>query len=438
MKDPYFRWEREAAIHLLYPTLEGSMKTLEDYCGFGYPTTILNFQNGIVRWICKESEFYKEGEKLLELYMEPQKEKKMLTDWSKRLSVLNKVEREINKTKLGKLSKEKLIILYQRLHDSFVAYYTVGAIDEPLAMEAEKKLKASVKLSDDAISHLTSPVKTSFIKEAENTLFKKGVEQFLKKFFWIDNNYSGTKVLTTEDAKKRLEHIRGDENHKIRPEETNLTEQQRRLAELLRNFGGYQDERKRNILIYLHYLEILLAEIGARVNIPLRVMRDSFPEEVKDILDGKLTEDLINRRREKVLVVWEEGKTKAQILVGEEAKEWEEKLAPKHDGEQIVKGHVASKGKAIGKVRVLLSASDNDKLEKGEILVTFMTSPDFMSAIRKCAAIVTNLGGVTSHAAIISRELGIPCIVGTRNATEILKTGDMVEVDANTGEVKIL
>jgi len=67
-----------------------------------------------------------------------------------------------------------------------------------------------------------------------------------------------------------------------------------------------------------------------------------------------------------------------------------------------------------------------------------MTSPDFIIAIKKCSAIVTNLGGITSHAAIISREFGIPCIVGAKNATEILKTGDLVEVDADNGIVKII
>lgn len=439
MKDPYFRWEREAAIHLLYPTLEGSMKLLEDFCGFGYPTTILIFQNGIVRWICKEDEFYKEGKKLLEIYKKPKKEKEMLVQWTKRLDVLNKVEEEIDEVSLEKLTNKKLADLYKRLHDCFVAYYTIGAIDEPLAMEAEKQFKANVSLSDDQISRLTSPIKISFIKEAENYLLKKGIDSFLKKYFWIDNNYSGTKVLTREEAENRMEHVKPYENKKQKnSDKPILTNEQERLVQLLRNFGAYQDERKRNILIYLHYLEVLLKEIGRRGGISLKAMRDSFPDEVRDILEGKLTEDFINKRRENCFVVWEEGKIMPQILVGDATKEWNEKLSPGHNGEQIVKGNCASKGTAKGKVRVLLSASENEKLQKGEILVTFMTSPDFMSAMRKSSAIVTNLGGVTSHAAIISRELGIPCVVGTKNATEILKTGDMVEVDADNGFVRKL
>lgn len=107
---------------------------------------------------------------------------------------------------------------------------------------------------------------------------------------------------------------------------------------------------------------------------------------------------------------------------------------------KIIKGNSASGGKVQGRVRILQSAKDNHLLKEGEILVTIMTSLDFMSAIRKCSAIITNLGGLTCHAAIISRELGIPCIVGTKIATEVLKNGDLVEVDANAdqGTIRIL
>lgn len=436
MKDPYFRWEREAAIHLLYPTLEGSMKLLEDFCGYGYPTTILIFRNGLVSWICKEDEFYKVGEKLLAIYKNPQKEKEMVVEVTKRLIALNKTEDKIKETDLSKLSNEELIILYQKLHNSFVAYYTVGAILEPLSMQAEVDLKNSTKLSDDQISHLTTPSKISFIKEAENYLLEKGVDEFIKKYFWIDNNYSYTKVLSKEDAKKRLEHIKVHENIQKSTQNYDLSEDEKRLVEILKNFGVYQDERKRNILIYLHFLEILLLEVGKRAKISLQTMRDTFPQELEDILNGNISEEFIKERRENCFIVWEEGKSKPEILIGDKTKKWEEKLSVKHDDLQIVKGNCASKGKTKGKVRILLSAKDNDKLQKGEILVTFMTSPDFMSAIRKCSAIVTNLGGVTSHAAIISRELGIPCIVGTKNATELLKTGDYVEVYADDGIIQ--
>lgn len=407
--------------------------------GKGYPTTILIFKDGIVRWICREDEFYKIGENLLAIYIDPKKEKEMVKDTEERLKALNKIEREIEELDLNDLTNEQLADLHKKLHDSFVAYYTIGSMHEPVPMQAEFELKSNKSLSDDVVSHLTAPTKISFIKEAEHYLLStKDIKGFVKKYFWIDNNYSGAKVLTEKDVKKRLEHIKPDEKRKHYIEIPKLSEREKRLVEILKNYGAYQDERKRNILIYLHYLEILLKEISKRVNISLEVIRDSFPEEVQDILKGKISEEFINKRREKCLVVWEEGKEKPQILVGEKGKEWEEELSVTNDGIEVIKGNCASKGKVEGRVRILLSASENDKLEKGEILVTFMTSPDFMSAIRRCGAIVTNLGGVTSHAAIISRELGIPCIVGTKNGTELLKTGQKVLVDADKGEVTIL
>jgi len=77
-------------------------------------------------------------------------------------------------------------------------------------------------------------------------------------------------------------------------------------------------------------------------------------------------------------------------------------------------------------------------MKKGDILVAGQTRPTLMTAIHKAGAIVTDEGGIISHAAIISRELKKPCIIGTKIATKILKDGDLVEVDANNGIVKIL
>ncbi|MEM3400185.1 MAG: phosphoenolpyruvate synthase [Candidatus Micrarchaeia archaeon] len=105
------------------------------------------------------------------------------------------------------------------------------------------------------------------------------------------------------------------------------------------------------------------------------------------------------------------------------------------EAQVVLRGLGASPGIAKGRVKIIYSAKEIDKMEKGEILVTEMTSPDFVPAMRKAAGIITNSGGATCHAAIVSRELGIPCIVGTKNATEILKTGDEVTLDAYRGIV---
>ncbi len=99
-------------------------------------------------------------------------------------------------------------------------------------------------------------------------------------------------------------------------------------------------------------------------------------------------------------------------------------------------GRIAYSGVVRGKARVILHLKDVPNMQPGEILIANMTHPDYMPAIYKAAAIVTDEGGIVCHAAIISRELKIPCVIGTRDATKIFQTGDMVEVDAEQGMVK--
>jgi pyruvate, water dikinase len=103
--------------------------------------------------------------------------------------------------------------------------------------------------------------------------------------------------------------------------------------------------------------------------------------------------------------------------------------------EPLVHGLGASPGVATGVVRVLESPTDESALQGGEILVTHMTSPDWVPIMRRAAAIVTDAGGMTSHAAIVARELGLPCIVGAHNATRVLETGTLVTVDGAAGTV---
>lgn len=105
----------------------------------------------------------------------------------------------------------------------------------------------------------------------------------------------------------------------------------------------------------------------------------------------------------------------------------------------IFKGQVASRGGVIrGWVQIILNIDEVNIFKKGNILVTSMTVPDFLPAMKKASAIVTDEGGITCHAAIVSRELNIPCVIGTKIASRVLKDGDFVEVDAKNGIVKIL
>ena len=101
-------------------------------------------------------------------------------------------------------------------------------------------------------------------------------------------------------------------------------------------------------------------------------------------------------------------------------------------------GMPAQAGRAVGMVKMVNVKKDIIKMKKGDVLVSVATNPDLISAMKKAAAIVTNEGGITCHAAIVSRELKIPCVVGTKIATQVFKDGDLVEVDAAKGVIKKL
>lgn len=183
--------------------------------------------------------------------------------------------------------------------------------------------------------------------------------------------------------------------------------------------------------------EPLFKEIGTRSKLTPLEVKNCTSQEIIDILDkGKIINKKEIRKRIKSykLVYNKHGFS----LISP----WKEEIIEKKMSE--IKGTVAFGGKVRGRVVIVkesLSGTSKNtvkEIKNDSILVTEMTSPDMIPAVKKSLAIVTDVGGLLCHAAIIARELKKPCIIGTRIASSILKTGDLVEVDANKGMVKIL
>lgn len=160
-----------------------------------------------------------------------------------------------------------------------------------------------------------------------------------------------------------------------------------------------------------------------------------FPEELNAIPSG----DILQKRLEAFILI--DGK---ELLMGD-LKECSEKYPDYYfiqsreenlSGE--IAGQVAYKGSMQGVVCIVKKQSDISKIKKRDILVSPMTTPDFLPAMKLAGAFVTDEGGITCHAAIVAREMKKPCIIGTKIATQVLKDGDLVEVDAERGIVKIL
>ncbi len=166
-----------------------------------------------------------------------------------------------------------------------------------------------------------------------------------------------------------------------------------------------------------------------------------LPNEFLELLKGKKQiENKILKDRQRYYVLYLQN-GKIRLYTGRKAQDLKKKQLPQEAEvfkTEEIKGTVASPGYVKGKTRIVNTKNQMEQMKKGEILVSIMTTPRLIPAVKKAIAIVTDEGGITCHAAIISRELKIPCIIGTKIATKVLKDGDLVEVDADKGVVRIL
>ena len=149
-------------------------------------------------------------------------------------------------------------------------------------------------------------------------------------------------------------------------------------------------------------------------------------------------EILIKRQNKKIIIIDDEISSEKKLKKLQTKYVFELEKSIKVALIQKLKGQTVCGGKVKGKVRILHKKSQIEEFQKGEILVTVMTTPEYLPAMYKAIAFVTDEGGITCHAAVVARELKKPCIIGTKIATQVLKDGDLVEVDAEKEIVKIL
>lgn len=227
-------------------------------------------------------------------------------------------------------------------------------------------------------------------------------------------------------------------------EEYKISEHARKLAEILAITGHERFEIRLRGWMMLDYwfTNRLLPHLEKRFGVKHQFSRQfTFQELLQFLLTGDYDEAELKKRDDYFVIGMRNGLV--FLKSGDEGRVYSESLLPdltKYTNE--IAGQIAKMGFARGHAYVLhWNAKDivkeMEEMPKGSILVAGQTRPQLMPAIRKAAAIVTDEGGITSHAAIVSRELGIPCVIGTKVATKIIKTGDLIEVDANKGIVRI-
>ncbi|MFH0979221.1 MAG: PEP-utilizing enzyme [Candidatus Woesearchaeota archaeon] len=215
----------------------------------------------------------------------------------------------------------------------------------------------------------------------------------------------------------------------------------RQIAGLLTKAVYFRTARLESLNKACYEVRPLFKEVARRLDLSFNELIHLLPDEIlRSLSDGSVSRKarMAIRMRQKAYGIISDAKHEAVVITGPKIGEWKKRLAVASKSTDIVKGIPAFTGIVRGKVVVVKDRTELFKVKKGNIVVIPLTTPDYIIAMKKAAGVVTDLGGVTSHAAITSRELKIPCIVGTSNATKVLKDGDYVEVDANKGIVKIL
>lgn len=294
----------------------------------------------------------------------------------------------------------------------------------------------------------------------KNKKLIKLINHYLENYFWIKTDFCKARKITTESilsdvikeldrkTKKEIEkelvnidkgfqEIENKKNklikkYKLSPEDKNEIYFSSRTI-------YWVDQRKFGMMKNLYYLLNIMADVADFYDIKFEDLTLYSLNDFKNLLatEEKVDKKTLKNRYESAFMVCESGK-KTEFFYGATGRKMFE--ISTHVDKKELKGVVASKGKGgviIGRVKIVLNPAKTD-FKDDEILVTSMTRVEFISLMRRAKAIITNEGGLACHAAIISRELGIPAIISTRNATQVLKDGDMVNLDLKTGVINVL
>lgn len=262
--------------------------------------------------------------------------------------------------------------------------------------------------------------------------------------YQLDHYRKELKQYKPESAKQELNKIKLEQKkHQQKYEkflESSLDSKLKRLIPITNMVCFYREYRNDLRREGLYCIKPLFEKIGKKFGLNVKEVCYLTNAEIKkSLISSKLqvTKRRIRQRIKKYILY---GSIKQNILIDDEKNvdEIVRRIKEKEERTDIIKGQTASTGIARGKVVVISNINKLKNFKENSVLVASMTAPDYVPAMKKSAAIITDEGGITCHAAIISRELSRPCIIGTRIATKVLKDGDLVEVDADKGIVKII
>ncbi|MBR9706473.1 hypothetical protein GOV14_05535 [Candidatus Pacearchaeota archaeon] len=396
--------------------------------------------------VFREKEFNKKASRLNEIYLEINSENiaKDMEHSLKLLSEMRDLTWELNALYLFSIYFDKEMCIYF-LEDTKCAIAKERFNDlwdfasTPAFASFEQSRLLSLlhcfikKISEEEIAQNFQYLAATYNK----ILTKEEIIPYIKKSYSKELENPGK---TFKDLKREIR----ERNKMFEERLATFKGDEKKLIRFIQNIMLYRDKRKDPISMFLASVfrvgKYLFNIIGEDENL-------IYFSKIEEILHGKkmILDNIKDIKKRSLgftsLTQWG-GKQEEQYGQYDENKKIIEdylELQNKQESPEIIRGQIGSKGSITGSVKIITNINQQGKdFNEGEILVTGMTRPEFVPLMKKAAAIITDEGGITCHAAIISRELKKPCIIGTKNATRILKDGMKVEVDANEGVVRIM
>ena len=337
---------------------------------------------------------------------------------------------------------------YLEVLNTYTTYVWLGHF---LNKEISKEGRDIVKDKNN-VEELFRPDKKTGIVELQDDLFmikqKYGdnleeelIQEMLEKYSWMscldvmNDPWEESNLLEMYESLQAPEKARSlDEIAKL----LNLSDEEKDFFEIVREFAYINDMRDVYRRKGICNISLFFDKIGKVVDLDRKDLAYFTNEEIIKVLETNETpnKEEIEKRKQGFLIYWE-NENIIVITEDERIKSFVEKNVKSNEVTKELSGLVASVGVAEGRVVIVKGISDLDNVKEGSIMVAITTHPDFVPAMQRASAIVTDEGGITSHAAIVSREMKKPCIVGVKNATTSLQNGQKIIVNANKGLINL-
>jgi phosphohistidine swiveling domain-containing protein len=467
-----FKWGPIDAKVIYVDAFMHPMPTYVGKLSAGWPDIFLYLKDGKVTFISDYADLRKNGEKLFVDHVLDDGELMVhYSSWKQSAEKLHSLEEMMDPSTLRGKEDGEIDDLFRFWHSFYMDFWLKGYLPEVANWGGEQLLKRKLleENKEDFVmlfERLAAPEDLSFFQVEELGLLEIALvddpalregklREHQKRFYWIRNSYGHVEVADVSFFRDRMESTFKEGPRKLidrisrLPEDTKsekgklaerygLSDEIMGISRKLSFSIWWQDLRKKYIFIANHFTRVLLEEIGRRKGIPVEELEASTYPEVLGLLETG--ERIDYRLRSKGFLEYFHESGSIEYMEGERATETIRRYVDREVDKSVreLRGMVVSRGTARGRVRILLTPKDIGHLHEGDVLVAPMTSPDYIVAMRKASAIVTDEGGMTCHAAIVSRELEKPCIVATRIATKVLDDGEEVEVDAEKGIIRRL